>query len=55
MRILNPVVELRGAQYIAVLQEMAAIAKRELGTLEGNVAAQRTELLAALPFAFRGS
>lgn len=55
MRILNPVLEVRGTQYVAVFQEMAAIAKHELGTLEANVAAQRAELLAALDFAFTGS
>lgn len=55
LRILNPVLTLRNTQYVAVFQELAAIARNELGHLEGNVAAQRAELLAALDFAFTGS
>lgn len=55
MRILNPVLTLRGTEYVAVFQELAAIARTELGTIEGSFAAQRAELLAALDFAFTGS
>lgn len=55
IRILNPVLTVRGAEYVALFQEMAAVMRTELGTLEGSVAAQRAELLAALDLAFTES
>lgn len=55
MRILNPTVVIRNVEYIAVVQELAAIATSELGDVVGSVAAQRAEMIAALDFLLTGS
>jgi toxin CcdB len=55
MRIVNPVITVRETEYVAVFQELAAVAAKELGALEGSAAGQRAELIAALDFVFTGS
>lgn len=55
IRRLNPILKLRGVEYVAVFQELAAIPAAELGDLHGNVAASRAELIAAIDLMFTGS
>jgi toxin CcdB len=55
IRRLNPVVVVRGVDYVAVFQELAAIAARELGDVQGSVASRRTEIIAALDLLLTGS
>jgi toxin CcdB len=55
IRGLNPIVKVQGAEYVAVFQELAAIAKQELGELQANLAASRSELIAAIDLLFTGS
>jgi toxin CcdB len=52
---LNPIVSVRGVEYIAVVQELAAIPTRELGEVHGSLLAQRNELIAALDLLFTGT
>jgi toxin CcdB len=52
---LNPVITFHGTEYVAVFQELAAIAATELGDLQGSLASDRTELIAALDLLFTGS
>jgi toxin CcdB len=55
LRIVNPIVIIDGVEYVAVFQELAAIAASELGEIEGSATKHRTELIAALDFMFTGS
>ena len=52
---LNPVIMFHGTEYVAVFQELAAIAASELGDIQGSLASHRTELVAALDLLFTGS
>jgi toxin CcdB len=51
---LNPIVSIRGADHVALFQELAAIPEKALGEAVANVAARRTELVAALDLLFTG-
>jgi toxin CcdB len=55
MRILNPTVIVRNVEYVAVFQEVAAIAASELGDVVGSVASQRSIVIGALDFLLTGS
>lgn len=55
MRILNPTVVVRNVEYVAVFQELAAIATAELGDVVGSLAARRSALIGALDFLLTGS
>ena len=55
MRIVNPVVSIRGVEYVVVIQELAAIAVAELGDRQGSLGQHRGELIAALDFLLAGS
>jgi toxin CcdB len=52
---LNPIVIVRGVEYVALFQELAAIAKSELGPVRGSAVTHRSELVAALDLMFTGS
>ncbi len=55
MRILNPTVLVRNVEYVAVFQEIAAIAVSEVGEVVASVASQRSAVIAALDFLLTGS
>ena len=55
IRRLNPIVMLKGVEYVAIFQELAAISVHELGEIKGSLAAQRSEVIAALDLLFTGS
>ena len=55
IRRLNPVVMFRGVEYVAVVQELAAIDARELGDVQGSLAAHRADFIAALDLLLTGS
>ena len=55
MRILNPTVVVRNVEYVAVFQELAAIAASELGEVVGSAASQRSIVIGALDFLLTGS
>ncbi len=55
MKRLNPVITFRGAEYVLVFQELAAISAAELGDVQGTLIAHRADLVAALDFLFTGS
>ena len=55
IRRLNPVIVFLGVEYVAVIQELAAISAEELGELKGSLAPYRGELIAALDLLFTGS
>ena len=55
IRRLNPILVVRGVEYVAVFQELAAIAATELGTVVGGCLDRRSDLLAALDLVFTGS
>lgn len=55
MRILNPILVVRNVEYVAVFQELAAIASSELGDIVGSVAEQRSTVIGALDFLLTGS
>jgi toxin CcdB len=51
---LNPVVEVMGAEYAILFQEMAAFPVQALGESFGNLGHRRDELVAALDLLFTG-
>ncbi|MCK6557010.1 CcdB family protein [Candidatus Binatia bacterium] len=51
---LNPTVEIEGTEYAVILQELAAVPTRALGTAAGNLHDRRAELIAALDLLFTG-
>jgi toxin CcdB len=55
IRRLNPVLMFEGVDYVAVFQELAAIAASELGPVEGSLAKHRAELVAALDLLLTGT
>ncbi|CAN5422802.1 CcdB family protein [soil metagenome] len=55
MQRVNPIVVVRGTEYVAVFQELAAILVTELGELVGSLAAVRPELITAIDFMITGS
>lgn len=55
IRRLNPILLVRGVEYVAVFQELAAIAATELGSLVAACHDRRADLLAALDLVFTGS
>lgn len=55
IRRLNPVFVVRGVEYVAVFQELAAISSHELGEIHATLTARRNEILAALDLLFTGS
>jgi toxin CcdB len=55
LRRLNPVIVFRGVEYVAVVQELAAISADELGEISGSLAPHRDELIAALDLLFTGA
>ena len=55
IRRLNPIIIVRGTEYVAVFQELAAIASSELGAVRGSAAPYRSDLVAALDLMFTGS
>lgn len=55
IRRLNPIVVVRGVEYVAVFQELAASAARELGDVRGSLVHDRSDLIAALDLLLTGS
>ena len=55
LRRLNPVITFRGVDYVAVFQELAAIAATELGEAQGSLVTHRSEFLSALDLLLTGS
>lgn len=51
---LNPVVRVRGNEYVLVFQELAAIPASALGDVVGSLADRRAELIAAVDLLFTG-
>lgn len=51
---LNPIVEVDGKPYAALVQEMAALLRKRLGAVKSNAAAQHTEFVAAIDLIFTG-
>jgi toxin CcdB len=51
---LNPIVEVEGALYAVLFQEMAALPVAALGATAGSLRARRDELIAALDLLFTG-
>jgi toxin CcdB len=52
---LNPIVSVAGADYVVMVQELAAIPRTALGPLVASLAVRRADLLAALDLLFTGS
>lgn len=51
---LNPVVSIRGRPYAVLFQELAAIPRKALGAMVGDVRDRRVDLVAALDLLFAG-
>ena len=51
---LNPVVKVKGSDFVLVFQELAAIPSSVLGEPVGSLAARRVELVAAVDLLFTG-
>ncbi len=51
---LNPLVKVRGVDYLILFQELAAVPTAALGEVVGSLAARRSELIAALDLLFTG-
>jgi toxin CcdB len=54
IKTLNPLIPMRGTQYILLLHLLAAIPVTALGELEGSARAQRDEIIAAIDLLFTG-
>jgi toxin CcdB len=54
MNRLTPVVVVDGKQYIAVTPQVSAIAKKELGPVVADLAADRVDFISALDFLWTG-
>jgi toxin CcdB len=54
MNRLTPVVVVDGKQYIAVTPQLSAIAKKELGPVVADLAADRADFISALDFLLTG-
>lgn len=52
---LQPIVKVRGEEYVVVVPMIAAVARASLGERVGSLAAQRTTLLGALDLLITGS
>jgi len=52
--VLNPVLNFKGAEYIVLTQQMAAIHSRNLGTRLGDALAIRHEILASIDLLITG-
>jgi toxin CcdB len=52
---LTPVVPCLGRLHVAMVPELAGVARRDLGAAVGDLRAMRSELLAALDLLFTGS
>ena len=51
---LNPMLEIDGATYVAVFQELVAVPRAALGAFVSSAADRRTDLIAAIDFLFTG-
>jgi hypothetical protein len=51
---LNPIVNVEGAEYAILFQELAALPAQALGEPIGNLGNRRVELIAALDLLFTG-
>ncbi len=51
---LNPVVRVKGTEYVLVFQELAAIPAAALGEVVGSLAQQRVQFVAAIDLLFTG-
>ena len=51
---LNPIVRIKGADYVVIVQDLASVLTSELGEIVGSLGAQRSELVAALDLMFTG-
>jgi toxin CcdB len=55
IRGLNPIANVQGVEYVLLFQELAAVARAELGPKVGTLAARRSELIAALDLLITGA
>ena len=51
---LNPVVKVKGVDYVLVFQELAAVPTSALGDAFGSLASRRSDLVAAVDLLFTG-
>jgi len=51
---LTPVVEVDGKHYVAVTPQLSSIAKKELGPIVADLAAERVDFISALDFLLTG-
>lgn len=51
---LTPVVEFQGQAYVAMVPELAGLARRQLGPSAGHLTSMRAEAIAALDLLFTG-
>ncbi len=51
---LNPIVDVNGKSYVALVQEAAAVPMSGLGRVEGNLSDRRRDLIAAIDLLFTG-
>lgn len=51
---LNPQLEVEGRKLVMLTQELAGIPRKALGEWAANLAGERSEIIAALDFAFTG-
>jgi toxin CcdB len=51
---LTPILEFQGQPYVAMVPELAGLARRSLGTCLGNMPSARAEIIAALDLLFTG-
>lgn len=51
---LMPSLEIKGKFYLAMIPQLAGIARRELGPCVGNISQARAEIIAALDLLFTG-
>ena len=54
LAVLMPEVDIAGERFVLMTQELAAIRRRELGTVVGNLTAQRAEVVGGLDLLFTG-
>jgi CcdB protein len=51
---LNPRIEIAGETHFAVMQEMAAVLRKNLGAVRGSASDQHTSFVAAIDLIFTG-
>ena len=51
---LTPLLDFQGEVYVAVVPELAGVARKDLGPSAGDLSAQRPKLMAALDLLFTG-